>query len=459
MRKLKGLIRKWLGSGSTVPRLPRGAALVSLGLESAAFTRVRVLVVLIGLLLIAFLVWASVTQLEEVTRGDGRVIPSAKIQVLQSPEGGVIQEVLVKTGDLVSKGDVLIRLDDTGFSANLGELVAKQLALEIARERLEFQSVWPERGEELIYSDQYQEQASKVVASELSLFQASLEGLKGQVAIKQSRVAQRITELEASQSQTRKLVDLLRLANEERELKAPLAEKQIVPRTDMLKLQREIGDLEGQINALRVAEGRLKTAVEEAEQEIETLYTEFRQTARTQLREVQAQLDTIIAAASTLASDTVDHAVIRAPMDGIVYRADASRVGGLASPVQPLMSIVPVEESLRVEAKVKPQDIAFIHPGQPALVKLRAYDFSIYGGLEGKVEGISTDTVYDEITHEQFYSVIVTTSRAELESRNKKLPILPGMVASVDILTGEKSVLSYILKPVNRVREEALRER
>lgn len=458
-RKLKELMRGWLGSVSEAIRLPRGTAQVTLGLEHAAFTRVRLLIVLIGLLLIAFLFWASMAQLEEVTRGDGRVIPSAKIQVLQSPEGGVIKEVLVKTGDLVSKGDVLIRLDDTGFASNLGELVAKQLALEIARERLEFQSVWPERGEELTYFAQYQGQASKVVASELSLFQASLEGLKGQVAIKQSRVAQRLAELEATRNQTDKLADLLRLANEERELKAPLAEKQIVPRTDMLKLQREIGDLEGQINALQVAERRLEAAVEEAEQEIEILYTEFRQVARAELREVQEQLDTIIAAASTLASDTVDRAVIRAPMDGIVNRIDARRIGGLASSAQPLMSIVPVEEYLRVEAKVKPQDIAFIHQGQPAFVKLRAYDFAIYGGLEGKVEVISTDTVYDEITHEQFYSVIVRTKRAELESRNKKLPILPGMVASVDILTGEKSVLSYILKPVNRVREEALTER
>lgn len=455
---LKELMRKWIGKGSETAQLPKGAAQVSAGLEHAVFARTRLLILLIGLLLVAFVVWASWAQLEEVTRSDGRIIPSAKIQVIQSLEGGIVKEVLVKTGDLVSKGDVLIRLDDTGFSSNLGELVAKQLALEIARERLEFQSVWPQRGEELSYTDHYQEKAPQIVASELSLFQANIEGLKGQVAINRSRVAQRMAELEASENQKRKLMELLRLANEERELKAPLAEKQIIPRTDMLKLQREIGDLEGQINTLQVTEGRLQAAVDEAEQEIESLYIKFRQAARAEMSEVQAQLD-IITETSKGAGDKVKRAEIRAPMDGIVNTIDVSTIGGVASPSQQLMTIVPVEDILLVEAKVKPQDIAFIHQGQQALVKLSAYDFSIYGGLDGEVEGISADTVYDEVTHEQFYSVIIKTKQTELESRNKSLPILPGMVASVDILTGEKSVLSYILKPVNRAREEALRER
>lgn len=455
---LKELMRKWIGSGSETAQLPKGAAQVSVGLEHAVFARTRLLILLIGLLLVSFVVWASWAQLEEVTRGDGRIIPSAKIQVIQSLEGGIVKDVLVKTGDLVSKGDVLIRLDDTGFSSNLGELVAKQLALEIARERLEFQSVWPQRGEELSYTDHYQEKAPQTVASELSLFQANIEGLKGQVAINRSRVAQRMAELEASENQKRKLMELLRLANEERELKAPLAEKQIIPRTDMLKLQREIGDLEGQINTLRVTEGRLQAAVDEAEQEIESLYIKFRQAARAEMSEVQAQLD-IITETSKGAGDKVKRAEIRAPMDGIVNTIDVSTIGGVASPSQQLMTIVPVEDILLVEAKVKPQDIAFIHQGQQALVKLSAYDFSIYGGLDGEVEGISADTVYDEVTHEQFYSVTIKTKQTELESRNKSLPILPGMVASVDILTGEKSVLSYILKPVNRAREEALRER
>ncbi len=366
VRKTKELVRKRPGAGPEPHHFPRGAVQVSLWLEHAVITRVRLVIVLIGLLLIAFLIWASVTQLEEVARGDGRIVPSAKVQVLHSPEGGVVKEVLVKRGDLVSKGDVLIRLDDTGFSSNLGELIAKQLALEIARERLEFQSVWPERGEELTYTAQYQEQASQVVAAELSLFQVSLGGLREQVAIKQSRVAQRIAELEASRSQKRKLIDLLQLANEERDMKAPLAEKQIIPRTDMLKLQREIGDLEGQINTLQVAEGRLEAAVEEAEQEIESLYADFRQAARTKLSEVQAQLDTI-AVASKLAGDTVDHAVIRAPIDGIVVAVNSSRVGDVAPPVHQLVTIAPVEGNLRVEARVKPQDIAYIHQGQSAL--------------------------------------------------------------------------------------------
>ncbi len=451
-------VTNWMRPGSGTERLPPGTAQVSIGLENAVVERTRLLVLMIGLLLISFVFWAGWAQLEEVTRGEGRVIPSAKVQIIHSLEGGIVKEVLVTTGDIVSKGDILIRLDYTGFSSSLGELAAKQLALEIARERLEFQSVWPERGEELTYKDHYHGNAQQIVASELSLFQASLEGLKGQVAIYRSRVAQRMAELEASKNQRRKSLNLLRLANEERELKAPLAEKKIIPRTDMLKLQREIGNLEGQVNTLRVTEGRLQAAVEEAEQEIAVVYTRFRQAARDELSEVQAQLD-IIAEASKGIGDKVDRADIRAPMDGIVNTIDVSTIGAAASPSQQLMTIVPVEDVLLVEARVKPQDIAFIHQGQQALVKLRAYDFSIYGGLDGKVEGISADTVYDENTREQFYSVIIKTRQTELENRNKSLPILPGMAASVDILTGEKSLLSYILKPVNRAREAALRER
>lgn len=323
---------------------------------------------------------------------------------------------------------------------------------------MEFQSSWPKLGEELEYSTFYQDKAPEIVASELGLFYANVEGLRGQVAIYRSRVVQREAELESSKNQHRKLLELLVLANEEKDLKAPLAERQIIPRTDMLKLQREIGDLEGQINTFKVSEGRLRAAVQEAEQEIQGLYNKFRQMARAEFSEVQGQLD-IIAETSKGAGDKVQRAEIRAPLDGIVNTIDINTIGGVASPSQQLMTIVPVEDTLLVEAKVQPQDIAFIHKGQRALVKLSAYDFSIYGGLEGKVEGISADTVYDDISHKQFYSVIIKTDQTELEIRNRSLPILPGMVASVDILTGEKSVLSYILKPVNRVREEALRER
>lgn len=439
-------------------QLPSSAVQVTADLEHAARARTRLLILLIAALLCAFVLWAGWAQLEEVTRGDGKVIPSAKVQVIQSLEGGIIKEVLVKTGDIVRKNDVLIRLDDTGFSSNLGELVAKQLALEIARERLEFQSVWPQRGEELVYDSYYYEKSPEIVASELSLFQANLEGLKSLGAINGSRVTQRLAELEASRNQRDKLIDLLHIAHEERELKAPLAEKQIIPRTDMMKLDREIGDLEGQINTLKVTEGRLLAAVDEAEQELEGLYTKFRQAAREELSEVQSQLD-IIAQTTKGVGDKVERAEIRAPMGGIVNTIDVSTIGGVASPSQQLMTLVPSEDVLLVEAKVKPQDIAFIHQGQQALVKLSSYDFAIYGGLKGKVEGISADTVYDDVTQRNFYSVLIKIDQTELETRKKSLPILPGMIASVDILTGEKSVLAYILKPVNRAREEALRER
>lgn len=456
---LKRLFKKHKGTAAGDHHgLPKGSAEASLLLEERSHQRRKLLVVALGGLLIAFALWAHWARLEDVARGQGRVVPSAKVQVIQSLEGGLVEAVLVQPGDVVVKGDVLLRLDDTGFSSDRGELLAKQTSLEIARERLRLQADWPERGEELVYARSVQVQAPRVVQSELGLFAANLSDLKGQEAIFRSRIEQRQAELDASKNQERKLLDLLQLALEEHELKAPMAERQIIPRTDMLKLQREIGELEGQVATLRVTQGRLQAAVREAEQELQGLANRFRQSAQAELSEVQAQLD-IIGETLRGAEDKVRRAEIRAPMSGIVNTVDVTTVGGVAGPSQQLMTLVPLEDTLLVEAKVRPQDIAFVQRGQPALVKLSAYDFSIYGGLEGRVDRISADTVYDEVVQQQFYSVLIKTESTNLGNGKEDLRILPGMVASVDIVTGEKSVLSYLLKPINRVREEALTER
>jgi adhesin transport system membrane fusion protein len=226
----------------------------------------------------------------------------------------------------------------------------------------------------------------------------------------------------------------------------------------MLKLQREVADLKGQIATAAQTIPRLESAITEAERQIEEQVLTFRQNARAELNQKAAEL-AVTTETMKSATDKVARSDLRAPVDGIVNRLHVTTVGGVVKAGEDLVEIVPLEDTLLVEARVRPADIAFIHPNQDAVVKITAYDFSIYGGLPGKVERISADTVFDEESRERFYTVTVRTDKASLGKGNVDLPIIPGMVASVDILTGKKSVLDYLLKPILKARYEALRER
>jgi membrane fusion protein, adhesin transport system len=232
----------------------------------------------------------------------------------------------------------------------------------------------------------------------------------------------------------------------------------VVPKTDVIRLQREIADLEGQLASSRERQPRLEAAIREAEGQVEELGLRFREEAQAEFSQATAEFS-IVRESMRSARDRVVRTDIRAPVSGIVNRLNVNTIGGVVSAGENLVEIVPVEDLLRVEVKVRPSDIAFVHPNQPALVKITAYDFSIYGGLQGEVEKISADTSVDEDTREVFYLVTVRTEDSELGSGARKLSIIPGMVASVDIMTGKKTVLDYLLKPINKARQEALRER
>ena len=241
-------------------------------------------------------------------------------------------------------------------------------------------------------------------------------------------------------------------------LKKPLAAQGIVPRTDVIKLERDIAETTGQIATQNETRPKLEAAVREAQAELKQPEEKFRQDARTDLSEADAQLS-VTQETLRAAKDRVFRADIKSPVDGIINKINSNTVGGVVQAGQTLMEIVPLEDALFIEAKIRPADIAFVRPQQPVVVKITAYDFSIYGGLEGEVEQISADSVYDEQTHENFYLVTVKTLTTQLKREKENLPIIPGMVASVDILTGKKSVLDYLLKPINKARAEALRER
>ena len=414
--------------------------------------------VFIVLLMIAVLVgWASWAQLDEVARGEGRVVASGRNQLLQSLEGGIVEEILVKTGDHVKRGDVLIRINDIGFSSDLGEIESKRLNLMAQIARLEHETDRQAKGEPE-FPDLLQQRAPKLVESELRLFKARRKSLDVQINILNERVQQKQRELAEIRINLRRLEENLKLALEEEEIKAPLAKTGVVPKTDVIRLQREISDFRGQSDAAKESIPRLEAGIREAEGQVEEQRLRYLQEAQAELGQRLAE-QAVVKEAIRAARDKVQRADIRAPVDGIVNALNANTVGGVVRAGETLAEIVPLEDALRVEARIKPSDIAFIHPQQEALVKITAYDFSIYGGLDGVVEKISPDSSVDEATREVFYTVTIKTLANELEGKKRRMSIFPGMVASVDILTGKKSVLDYLLKPINKARQEALRER
>ena len=420
--------------------------------------RVAVLgVMAISFMFAAFMAWASWAKLDEVTRGEGRVVPSSKTQLVQSLEGGIIKELLVKTGDHVAKGDVLARIDDTGFSSNLGEVMAKKLTFEARTARLQHEAN-NDLTTDPVFSDAIMASTPELVKNEIELYHARRRSLQTQQSILEERAEQRKRELGEVKTNITRLQNGLELANEDLRLKKPLAVQGIVPRTDVIKLERDIADTTGQIATLNETAPKLEAAVREAQAELKQPEEKFRQDARTDLSEADAQL-AVTQETLRAASDRVKRADIKSPVDGIINKINSNTVGGVVQAGQTLMEIVPLEDALFIEAKIRPADIAFVRPQQPAVVKITAYDFSIYGGLEGQVERISADSVYDEQTHENFYLVTVKTLTTQLKREQENLPIIPGMVASVDILTGKKSVLDYLLKPINKARAEAMRER
>ncbi|MTI16071.1 HlyD family type I secretion periplasmic adaptor subunit [Rhodobacteraceae bacterium RKSG542] len=412
------------------------------------------LIALIGV----FLVWASATELEEITRGSGKVVPSSRIQQVQSLDGGIIQQIYVAEGARVGKGQLLVRLDDTRFSADLGELKARRDKLEIASIRLRSQAQWRGDSDAPDIPKRFWDSAPEAVASELDLFRANVEALKARRSILDARMSQKQSEWASSVQQYEKLQEQSELAKQELELKKPLAAKRIIPKTDMLKLQRELSDLESQLAQASERKELTQAAIDEINSEREGLIAQFQQAAQAELNDLGGALE-IIKQTMLGADDKMRHRDVRAPVSGIVNTMEVNTVGGVVRPSQMLLSIVPLEDTLQVEVQVHPKDIAFVRAGQKALVKLSAYDFTVYGGLNGVVVQVSPDTVYDEEKRQAFYVVTVRTNESALGDDTAPLPIIPGMLAAVDVLTGKKTVMSYMLSPLHNLKENALRER
>jgi adhesin transport system membrane fusion protein len=403
------------------------------------------------------LIWASQAEVEEVTVSHGHVIPSSKIQIVQNLEGGIVAEILVEPGQVVTKGQPLMRLDDTRFSSSYLEGAAKDDALRARIARLEAEA---QPGEFKAPTDLARDKP-ELVQQEKAVYEARYRDLQANLAILRHQAEQRAQELAETQVRALQLQHSYELVEQELQITRRASADNVFPKVELIKLERQANDLSGELEVARLSVPRLQAAQSEVRQKEAQVNAEFRATASRELS--QARAEQSMASASKLElADRLARTTVRAPLAGTIKQVKVNTVGGVIQPGMDLVEIVPLDDTLLVEARLRPADIAFVRPGLEAMVKVTAYDFSIYGGLAGTVEHVSADAILDErpgLQPESYYLVRVRTSRGSHGAGDRHLKIIPGMQATVDIKTSHRTVLQYILKPILRAKQTALRER
>lgn len=416
------------------------------------------LVLLIVILFIGtFVGWAAIAKVDEIARGDGKVIPVSKTQIIQASEAGVVQEIAVQVGQVVRRGELLMRLDDTTTTSTLGESAAKARALRAKIARLEIE----EQGDltaAYVCPEAIVKVAPVVCDNEVRLLNARRISIENKGSVLQARLRQRMKELDEAQANISRLNEVIAVAQREMDLIGPMVAKKLVAQTDQLRLDRELTDQRGQLALAMEGIERLNAAISEATLQVEELNLQVRQEALMEKTQALAELS-IIDETIRGATDRVARTDIRSPVDGVVNTLDINTIGAYVQPGTVVAGVVPTADTLLVEARISPRDVAFVRRGQSAIVKVTAYDFSIYGGIDGEVSNVSADSLLDQNSGETFYQVQVATPVSELEKDGRKFPIIPGMITSVEIITGEKTVLDYLMKPINKARSEALTER
>ena len=407
----------------------------------------RLIIVAAAIGFAMFILWAMLAQVDEVTSGQGKVIPISKAQLIQAAEPAIVEELLVRGGQRVRRGQLLARLDDTQSASELGQIQAETEALSARSARLAAEGT--RTSTTCVGAD---------CADEAQLRQVRESALRSRIAALQASAEQRRREASEAQATINSLQGSLALAQRQVAMLEPLAAKNIVPQTDLLDSRREVNDLQGRIAAAREQQSRAHAAVREALAQSSEAGFSFRQEALNERSQVNAKI-AVNQESLRGARGRLGRMELRSPVDGVVNDLQVTTIGGFVQAGQKVMEVIPMGDKLLVETRVRPSDIAFIKVGDKALVKVTAYDFSTYGGLDGRVVQVSADSIYDEVEREAYFNVIVETDKSYLESAGRKLPITPGMMTDTQIITGRKSILSYLLKPVLKARSEAMRER
>ncbi|TGV06055.1 HlyD family type I secretion periplasmic adaptor subunit [Alcaligenaceae bacterium 429] len=447
-------MRKWfkkLGQDQLTPPSRNMADNAKWALEHQDVKGSRLLVWISLLVIVVLVVWASFAWIDEVVRGEGKVVPSRQVQVIQSLDGGVVEEILVRPGQMVEEGEVMLRIDPTRYSSSLGENQAESLALMAKAARLEAIAT----GEPLKMPEEVLEKAPNIAETERHVWMSRTEELRTNLQVANDQLRQRREELRETQANRDQAASSCGLTSRELQMTRPLLQSGAVSEVDLLRLQRDVARYCGEQKAAAAQIHRIEASIEEAQSRLSEVEITFRNQARTELADTRAKLSSLEQGQLALV-DRVRLAEVRSPVRGTIKSLYANTVGGVVQPGKDIIEIVPSDDTLLLEVRINPKDIGFLHAGQKAEVKFTAYDFAVYGGLSGELEQTSADTIVDEKGN-AFYIAKVRTDQAYVGE--DKRPILPGMVAEVHILTGKRTVMQYLLKPILRARSNAFTER
>jgi len=435
-------------------------------LYAQSHARIRTYTLLLFIVIITFFTgaisWAYWAEVDELARGEGKVIPSAKIQTIQSLDGGIISEILVNEGDIIKKNQPLVKIDTTRFKASLDEnrnaledLIASQIRLN-AEVNVNINKPMPK----LVFNDKKLENYPDIIEVHQNIFKTRFQELKTSVSILKMQLNQKRQELVELKSKQKQLAKSLKLIEEEMQTIEKLVARKALSNMDFISIKKEYNNILGDYTATKLSIPRMKMAISESKNKIIEKMNMFKSESAKELQKVSSEIKRFESKVIS-EKDKLDKTIILSPVDGIIKQINFNTIGGVVKSGVDLMEIVPNSDILLVEAKIDPRDIAFINPSQRAIVKITAYDFSIYGGLEGKIVEISADSIKDEDSKDgkTYYKVVIQTEKNYLEKDNQKYSIIPGMVASVDIVTGQKTILDFILKPILKTKQSALHER
>mgnify|MGYP003855631081 CR=1 FL=1 len=415
--------------------------------------RSRLILWSISLFMVSIIVWSAYAEVDELVRGNGKVIPSKRLQIVQNLEGGIVSELHVSEGSVVKKGQVLIKIDDTLFESNFQEKRGKILALQVEEVRLRAEIAGAQN---IDYIPSLQKSVPGLIKEQRFLFDSRRAQLSGSQNVIDQQILQKKQALARADFNYKQAINEQALTQTELDILHPLYEEGVVSRVELLRVEKMVLKASGEAAESRFRMPQIEAEILELMNKRDQLLIGFRSEAQRELSDILAELPQL-AHSSDVLEDRVSRTQVRSPVNGTIKQLMVNTIGGVVQPAMDIVSIVPIEDVLLIETKIKPADIARLYPGQRAMVKFTAYDFTVYGGLEAEVVNISADSIVNK-KGESFYLVRVKTKTNDLGRQGKKLPIFSGMIAQVDILTGKKTILNYILKPILKAKQVALTE-
>ncbi|MCB1743655.1 MAG: HlyD family type I secretion periplasmic adaptor subunit [Gammaproteobacteria bacterium] len=407
--------------------------------------------VVLSLFVVAAVLWMSVASIDVVVRASGKVIPAQQLQIIQSLEGGIVSELLVREGQAVEVGEPLVKIHDIAFQSAYEETRLKHLELQVKVARLTAET----HGKAFDVSAQLRDKAPELVQTEQDLYQSNKKHLSESVQILGEQLSQHQNQVLESQSKQEQIGRSLGLVREELALKRPLVKRGLVSRVDLLQLQKQENELVGELDGLRLAEPRLESAIEEARGKIRQAELDFKARASSELAAARAELSRLAESEQALL-DRVERTVLRSPVRGTITRMHVNTLGGVVQSGEPILEIVPLEDALLVQVQIQPKDIADLSVGLPARLKFSAYDSAVHGSLPGEVRFISADTITEN--EESFYVARIRPATPYLGSPGNMLPIRVGMTTDADIVTEKRTILEYLINPLSRGLDRAMRE-